>query len=654
MFNPISFADAAVGSRTVHLRLIETTDLHLHLLPFDYFTDSPSPGVGLLAAAELIEAARAEAENALLFDNGDFLQGTAMGDYLAYQRKGTAGDLHPAINAMNALRYDAITLGNHEFNYGIDFLMSTLSGAACPVVSANLATRKGAAPRGDRTLVRPYVLLDRMLTDASGARHPIRIGVIGFAPPQVIDWDRHHLHNAVHSRDIVETARAWVPEMREAGADVIVALAHTGIGAAQHGDGMENAAIPLARVPGIDALMLGHNHMVFPSPIFTGTAGVDAQTGTIAGKPAVMSGFWGSHIGLIDLLLSHEGGRWQVLGTHTQTRSVAAAAATAGQAAPAVTPGRQKVSASSPATVVERLAASIASVHEDTRNAIRRPVARTDVALHSYFAHLGETQALSLIADAQRRHVTARLADTGLRALPVLSAVAPFKCGGLSGPGHFTDIPPGPLALRHIADLYSFPNAIAALRVTAAEVIAWLERSASAFNRLRPGGEDVLLRDARVPGYNFEVIDGLEVEFDLSQPARYGPDGTIINAVAERVRKAAFDGKPLDPAQEFILCTNSYRASGAGGFPATGAGRCALQDGTITRDLIRDHLEQIQTVTSGAAPPVRFTPLPGTHALFETGPGAAAHLDQIARFQPERRGLSSAGFMRLRLDWSSA
>ena len=653
MFNPVTFADAAVGERTVHLRLIETTDLHLHLLPFDYFTDQPVTGLGLLVAAELIEEARGEAANALLFDNGDFLQGTAMGDYLAHERGLRAGEEHPVMTAMNALRYDAITLGNHEFNYGLDFLTAALAGAACPVVSANLMTKRGAAPRTDRTLVKPYVLLDRVLTDAAGLRHPIRIGVIGFAPPQVVDWDRQHLENRLQARDIVETARAWVPEMREAGADLVVALAHTGIGAAQHSDGMENAAVPLARVAGIDALLTGHNHMVFPSPVFTGHGGVDVQTGTIAGKPAVMGGFWGSHIGLIDMLLVRDGGRWQVLGTHTQTRAVAAGARQGEARGPA--PDRKAARARLQGKArLAHLSAAIAPMHEDTRAAIRRPVGETAIPLHSYFAHLGETAALALVAEAQRQHVAARLRDPGLAALPILSSVAPFKCGGLGGSGNFTDVPAEPIALRHIADLYSFPNSIAALRVTGAEAVEWLERSASAFNRLRPDSQDTLLRDPRVPGYNFEVIDGLSVEYDLSQPARYTPDGRLAQADARRVARVGFRGAPLDPAQEFILCTNSYRASGAGGFPATGAGRCALQDGTITRDLIRDHLEQIQTVTSGAAPPVRFTPLPGTHALFETGPGAAAHLDQIARFQPERRGLSSAGFMRLRLDWSSA
>lgn len=659
MFNPTRFAADATAARAVHLRLIETTDLHLHLLPFDYYADRAAPGLGLIAAASLIEEARAESANSLLFDNGDFLQGTPLGDFLAHERGMREGDEHPVIAAMNALGFDAITLGNHEFNYGVDFLMKSLAGAACPVVSANLATAQASRPRGDRTLVAPYALIDRVVVDAAGQSHPIRIGVIGFAPPQVVDWDRHALDGRVQSRDIVEAARAWVPEMREAGADLVIALAHSGIGSARHSHGMENAAVPLARVAGVDALMTGHSHLVFPSPAFSGMAGVDAQAGLLAGKPAVMGGFWGSHIGLIDLLLMREGAEWQVLGTSVQTRSLAGHRRHGASHPERATPPPPAARGASTARAepsaklrIERIAAVVAPLHEDTRQAIRRPVGHSQVALHGYFAHLGVSKALALVADAQRQHVTARLRDPGLRALPVLSAVAPFKAGGRSGPSCYTDIPAGPLALRHIADLYSFPNAVAALRLTGAEVLEWLERSAAAFNRLRPGSSDTLLRDPRVPGYNFELIHGLTVEYDLSQPARYAPDGALLNHAARRVVRAELGEQPLDPATEFIMATNSFRAGGAGGFPGAGLARVVVQDGAVMRDVICEQIRQAQGSAPVSSPDLHFTPLPDTHALFETGPTARQYLDDIACFSPEPRGLSGAGFLRLRLDWS--
>ena len=666
MFNPTSFAADVSTAHAVHLRLIETTDLHLHLLPFDYYADCAAPGLGLIAAADLIETARAEAANAMLFDNGDFLQGTPLGDFLAHERGMREGDEHPVIAAMNTLGYDAITLGNHEFNYGLDFLMKSLAGAACPVVSANLARTLGSRPRRDHNLVRPYALLDRLVVDAMGQLHPIRIGVIGFAPPQVIDWDRQALDGRLQSRDMVEAARAWVPEMREAGADLIIALAHSGIGAARHHDGMENAAVPLARVAGVDALMTGHSHLVFPSPSFGSMPGVDVQAGTLAGKPAVMGGFWGSHIGLIDLLLLRDGGQWQVLGTSVQTRALAGDRVEAGTSATAATgqgmtdtgrirpgPARSLVQATARAhDRLARLAAQVKPLHEDTRRAIRRPVGESAAALHGYFSHLGDSRALALVAEAQRQHVAARLHDPGLKALPLLSSVAPFKAGGRSGSGSYTDIAAGPLALRHIADLYSFPNAVAALRLTGTEVLEWLERSAAAFNQLRPGSSDTLLRDNRMPGYHFEIVYGLRVEYDLSQPARYTPDGRLINPDARRVVRAELDGQPLDPRAEIVMATNSYRVGGTGGFPGATLTRSLLPDGAVMRDVICAHIRQLQRVLPPNDLGLRFTPLPETFALLETGPGAARHLAEIARFSPEPRGLSGAGFLRLRLDMS--
>lgn len=630
MLNPLSFSGLAAGQRGVHLRVIETTDLHLHLMPYDYYADRPWSGVGLAQAAQLIDRARAEVPNALLFDNGDFLQGTPMGDYVAHERGLREGDLHPVMAAMNALEYDAISLGNHEFNYGLDFLMKALDGAAFPVVCANLATTQGATPRQDRTLVKPYVLLDRMLTDEFGHAHPIRIGIIGFAPPQVMDWDAQALDGRLQARDIVESAHAWVPEMREAGADLIISLAHTGIGAARHRPGMENAAVPLARVEGIDALLTGHSHLLFPSPVFGNLPEVDIATGTIAGKPAVMGGCWGSHIGLIDLLLVHEGGQWQVLGSRSEVRALPR-----DEAAPA-----------------PRVTEAVEALHRDTLKAIRRPVGHADETLHSYFTHLGETASLQVVAEAQRAYVRTRLDDPELTELPILSAVAPFKSGGRNGPAGYTEVPRGPVALRHIADLYPFPNAIAALCLTGAEVVEWLERSAAAYNRVKPGSAGTPLRNGEVPGYNFEVIDPLDVVYDLSQPARYDHAGGLVDAKARRVVSVTLDGAPLDPAARYILCTNSYRAGGAGQFAGARAGNLVLADEQVTRDILCRHVSARGALARDGRGSIRFKAMPGTSVVFETGPAAKGHLAEIARFRPEVRGLTRTGFLRLKLDLS--
>jgi len=205
------------ATNQAHLRLMETTDLHVHVFPYDYYADKPRDTVGLSRTASIIQSVRAESTNSLLIDNGDFLQGNPMGDYIAYERGMKEGDMHPVISAMNALGFDASTLGNHEFNYGVSFLMKSVSGAAFPIVSANVVKEMGATPTDDTTLLPPYVILDREITDGNGDTHPIRIGLIGFVPPQIMNWDRKHLEGNVEARDIVATAKAYVPQMKEAG-----------------------------------------------------------------------------------------------------------------------------------------------------------------------------------------------------------------------------------------------------------------------------------------------------------------------------------------------------------------------------------------------------------------------------------------------------
>lgn len=318
LLHPFS-ARAAAGQ--AHLRILSTTDLHVHVHAYDYYADRPNHTMGLARTASIIAGIRAEATNTLTVDNGDYLQGNPMGDFIAYSRGMAEGDLHPVIAAMNAVGYDAGTLGNHEFNYGMTFLERVNARAEFPIVCANFARSLGATPRQDDLYLPPWVILERTLTDGAGATHPIRIGLIGFVPPQIMQWDRGHLEGSYAARDILEAAAAWVPELREAGADIVVALAHTGISASPAAAMMENAALHLGAVEGIDAIVAGHSHRVWPSGDFSG-AGLDQATGTLMGKPGVMAGFWGSHLGLIDLMLERDGGGWRIAGHECATRPI--------------------------------------------------------------------------------------------------------------------------------------------------------------------------------------------------------------------------------------------------------------------------------------------------------------------------------------------
>ena len=626
---------AHANADQAHLRLMETTDLHVHVYPYDYYADKPVDTVGLARTASIIEAIRKEATNTLLLDNGDFLQGNPMGDYIAYERGMRDGDLHPIIAAMNTLDFAVSTVGNHEFNYGLDFLMKTVAGADFPVVCANVAKGNLAAgPLDDDLLFKPYIILDKTILDGAGDEYPIKIGIIGFVPPQIMTWDRRHLEGNVNTRDIVETARAWVSEIQEAGADLIIALSHSGIGAARHDDGMENASVPLAEVKGIDALLTGHHHLVFPGDDYVDLAGVDAEAGTIHGKPAVMAGFWGSHLGLIDLLLERGGDGWRIAGSTSEARPIYR---------------RQERERIPLVESQQKVLEAAAADHEATLAYVRRAVGKTSAALHSYFALVADDPSVQIVSQAQRWYIQEMMRGTKWEGLPILSAAAPFKAGGRGGAEYYTDVKPGDIAIKNVADLYLYPNTVRAVAITGAEVKEWLEMSAGIFNRIEPGGQDQPLINTGFPSYNFDVIDGVTYRIDLAEPPRYDPDGALINPDANRIVDLSFEGNPIDPEQTFIVATNNYRAAGGGNFPGIDDDVVIFEGPDTNRDVIVRYIVEQGTINPSADGNWTFKPMEGTTVLFETGPAGGRYADDIKSVSIEPAGEGEAGFAAYRI-----
>ncbi|MCF2903521.1 bifunctional 2',3'-cyclic-nucleotide 2'-phosphodiesterase/3'-nucleotidase [Octadecabacter sp. CECT 8868] len=618
-----------------HLRIMETTDLHVHVYPYDYYSDRAIDTVGLARTASIIQDVRAESTNSILLDNGDFLQGNPMGDYIAYER-GMDGDVtHPVITAMNTLGFDASTLGNHEFNYGLGFLEKSLAGAGFPVVCANVAKSLGASPTEDDTLLPPYVILERVLTDGSGETHPIKIGLIGFVPPQVMNWDRRHLEGNVQARDILQAARAWVPQMREAGCDIVIALSHSGIGSADEEDGMENASVPLAAVDGIDAILTGHSHLVFPSSTYADFAGADVEAGTLHGKPAVMGGFWGSHMGLIDLMLERDGSGWRVLSHTSEARPIS-----------------QRNEDRSVTALVEDFQPvldAVATDHEETLAYVRRAVGKTDAPLHSYFALVADDPSVQIVSNAQMWYIEQMMVGTEHEGLPILSAAAPFKAGGRGGPEYYTDVAIGDVAIKNVADLYLYPNTTRAVRVTGAQVKDWLERSAGMFNQIEAGAQDAILLNPEFPSYNFDVIDGVTYQIDLSQPSKFDRDGAVINEGANRIVNLMFEGQPIDMAAEFIIATNNYRAGGGGSFPGASAETTVFEGPDTNRDVIVRYIVDQGTVSPQADGNWTFAPMDGTTVLFETGPAGEAYAADVPGVTMEAAGQSDSGFSLFRI-----
>ncbi|RVK53435.1 bifunctional 2',3'-cyclic-nucleotide 2'-phosphodiesterase/3'-nucleotidase [Sinorhizobium meliloti] len=632
VLHPFSTRAAA---NQAHLRIMETTDLHVHVFPYDYYADKPNDTLGLARTASIVDAIRAEATNAVLVDNGDFLQGNPMGDYIAYKRGMKEGDMHPVIAAMNVLGYDCGTLGNHEFNYGLDFMFNVINGANFPIVCANLTKgAMAAAPRQDELFLKPYVILDRKVKDGAGQEHPIRIGLIGFVPPQIMTWDAKNLEGKANARDIVKAAEAWVPQMREEGADIVIALSHSGIGQQSYAENLENASVPLAAIEGIDAIVTGHSHLDFPGPKFDGTPGVDNANGLISGKPGVMSGFRGSHLGLIDLLLERDGDQWRVIGSTSEARPIFR---------------REEKKVIAEVGDKPEVLAAAQKDHEATLAYVRTPVGKTSAPLYSYFALVADDPSVQIVSQAQTWYIREMLKDTEHSDLPVLSAAAPFKAGGRGGAEYYTDVPAGDIAIKNVADLYLYPNTVQAVVITGEEVRNWLEMSAGIFNRIAPGSVDASLINGDFPSYNFDVIDGVTYQIDLSQPAKYDKDGNVANPEASRIRDLKFDGRPIDPKQRFVVATNNYRAGGGGNFPSIAGDKVVFVAPDTNRDVIVRYIVEQGTINPSADANWTFAPQKDTSVLFDSGPRARQFLAEVKAVKIENAGDGSDGFARFRI-----
>jgi len=628
---------ARAAANQAHLRIMETTDIHVHVFPYDYYADKPNDTLGLARTASIIDAIRAEAGNSMLIDNGDFLQGNPMGDYIAYERGMKDGDVHPVVKAMNVLGYDAGTLGNHEFNYGLDFMFKVLAGSGFPCVCANLTKGQLASdPKQDGLFLKPYVIVEKQIRDGSGATSPVKVGFIGFVPPQIMVWDAKNLEGKAQTRDIVDAAKAWVPVMKEEGADIVIALSHSGIDGSGLSDRMENASLYLAGVDGIDAVFTGHQHLVFPGPKdFEGITGADIKKGTLMGKPAVMGGFWGSHMGLIDLLLEKDGKSWKIVDFTTEARPIY----------------HRDENRKIVADVKDKaeVTAAVKDEHEATLAYVRRPVGKTSAPLYSYFALVADDPSVQIVSNAQTWYIKDMLKEGPYKDYPVLSAAAPFKAGGRGGAEYFTDVPAGDIAIKNVADLYLYPNTVQAVLITGEQVRNWLEMSAGMFNQVEAGAKDAALLNSSFPSYNYDVIDGVTYQIDLSQPARFDKDGKLVNPDAHRIVDLQFDGKPIDPAQKFVVATNNYRAGGGGKFPEIAGDKVIFVAPDTNRDVIVRYIVEQGTINPSADANWSFKPLPGTTAIFETGPKARQFAGEIKGAKIEDAGDGENGFAKFRL-----
>jgi 2',3'-cyclic-nucleotide 2'-phosphodiesterase / 3'-nucleotidase len=597
---------------TVDLRILETSDIHANMVDYDFYKDAHTERFGFTRTASLIRQAQAEFKNSVLVDNGDLIQGSPMADW-AFSQQQWDNDRHPAMKALNTMNYTVGSLGNHEFNYGLDFLKKVLSGAQFPYINANIYDAKTHHP-----YFTPYVIINTPVVDRDGQKQILKIGYIGFVPPQIMQWDKNNLDGKVYVNDITETAKKFVPEMKANGADIIIAIAHSGLSTDPYKLMAENSVFYLSTVPDINAIMFGHTHSVFPGKSFDNLAGIDSQKGLVNGVPAVMPGQWGDHLGIIDLTLQKNGDHWQVIETRSEAR-------------PVFDTVKNQALVRADQTVTDVLTNDF----QHTRQYMNKVIGKTNHDLFSDLVLVQDNETIQLINDAQIDYVKQMIqGDPDLADLPVISAVAPFKAGSRKNdPTAYIEIPKGELTVKSVNDLYVYANTLAVVKIKGSDLKQWLECSAGMFNQIDTSNPkpQYLINWDGFRLYNFDIIDGgISYQIDVTKPARYDGNCQLINAQSERINHLEYQHKPIDPDQTFLLAANNYRAF-SGIFPSTGVEHTVINSPDPVKEILTRYImkqtEQYGQVSVKVDNNWQISPVHTTTPLdirLETSPTEAA------------------------------
>lgn len=594
-------------SATAQLTILETTDLHANIVSYDYFKLAEDKSIGFERTATLIRQARQDYPNTVLIDNGDTIQGTALADYQALVNPLSCNQKLATYKAMDSIGYDAGTLGNHEFNYGLPYLAQVTGskfnvdgmaavasqpncvGPAFPLVLSNVTSRKDG-----QTLYKPYVILTRTVKgkdkDGKDIESTVKVAVIGFTPPPILSWDKRWLEGKVDVQGVVEAAQKYVPMARAEGADLVIAASHGGFDARAYSATMENANYHLAKVAGIDGILMGHSHSEFPNASCTTTdctaSGVDKVKGTLHGVPAVMPSYWGKALGVINFNLVVKNGKWTIDTSKTQVslrKTLLDATA------------RTYVAADASITT------AVQTEHSAAIDYVKTPIGQSNFALSSYFADVGDVSAIQVVnaaqADYVRKYVAANL--PAYASLPVLSVSAPFK-SGFAGGSDFTDVAAGNIAINNAADLYLYPNTVYAVKVNGAGIKAWLEKAAERFNQIDPSLSTEQGLISSFPGYNFDMFTSADLSYEID----------VTQVKGSRIRNLNYKGAAIDPAAEFIVATNNYRGSGGGSFPGLDGSNVIYASPDANRDVLIEYIKTRKNLTlaaDGSARSWRFT-----------------------------------------------
>lgn len=541
-------AEAAQGRRPARrysLTVMGTTDLHGHVFNWDYFkdaeySDKAGNAMGLARISTLVNRVRAERGrcNTMLLDAGDTLQGTPLTYYYAKVDPITAkgGPVHPMAQAMNAIGYDAAALGNHEFNYGLETLRKFEDQLHFPLLGANALDAKTQKPAFPPYLIKRFHV---------PGLPPVKVAVLGLTNPGIAIWDKAYVQGKLTFPGLEEQAAKWVPKLRAMGADVVVVSAHSGSsGTSSYGDQLpyveNSAALVAQRVPGIDAILVGHAHVEIPELKVT-----NEQTGrtVVLSEPLCFA----ERLTLFDFELVFRSVRWEV-------ESVAASLLNSN-------------------TVEDdpKITKLLSDEHAKVVSYVNQVVGSATETLTTVEARYKDAPIIDLITKVQEDVVKAALAGTEYAALPVIAQASPFS--------RTSEIPAGEVTIRDLSSLYVYDNTLVAKVMTGAQLRAYLEYSAEYFVRTAAGAavdvEKLTNANGR-PDYNYDYVSGLGYEIDIAQ------------AAGSRIRNLTYGGAALDDGQQFVLAVNNYRANGGGAFPHVASAKELWSESTEIRTRIAE------------------------------------------------------------------
>ncbi|MFI3210238.1 MAG: bifunctional 2',3'-cyclic-nucleotide 2'-phosphodiesterase/3'-nucleotidase [Peptostreptococcaceae bacterium] len=551
---------------TADFRVLAITDLHANLMDYDYYQDVQNPNIGLSRVATLIEEAKAEVnqsenekiDNLILVDNGDTIQGTPLANVFAMneETRTKPGEKYPIYEALDLLGFDATTAGNHEFNYGMDFINQITDKEVfnTSFVSANTYDMEG------NPLFDQYVVLDETIIDDNGNEQVVKIGITGFVPPQILNWDKQHLDGKVQVEDIKNSADKVSKILKEEeDVDIVVALAHSGFGfGTEHIEGEEQAALQLTQVEGLDVIVSGHSHRLAHD--------------TVNGIQIVKPGNAGNALGVVDLKLVMENGKWTI-NDDESTTELRLVSELKPKNSPLITENE-----------------TLMNAHQATLDYINTPVGKNASVIETYLALVRDSNAVQLISDAQKWYLEEKVKAGEFdeyKDLPILSSAAPFRVG--------IALEEGDLVMKDLANVYLYDNTITVLKLTGAQVKEWLEMTSGMYNTIDPNStEEQQLINPDFRAFNFDTIDGVTYEVDVTKENKYDQNGNLVNPNTSRIVNLEYNGSPIDLDQEFLVATNNYRAGGA--FPGIIDGETVFESTDENRMTIMEYIKSFGTI----------------------------------------------------------